>query len=230
MCPTHVSSRLCVQTHTHTPPNTKAQGAAPKPGQWICWPRRGEPSEGRVMAPVPRVGLEDPHPLSCTRLCAHRGVAWRSEAGAPLCQVRGEDMGCGSQGSLMSRGCVWQASLPAGRSRCPLWSRWPQLPRMTCSGPVRVGACCAGCLASKRTLVLEVPEVPQGLFFPPWKDPVWAPFCSPAWSQKGGRAGIFTPSKTPDEQPPSKGTSLLSSHSGLQSFRKGHKESLLTTC
>lgn len=37
----------------------------------------------------------------------------------------------GAKGGLTPRGCVWQDCLPAGRSHCPLWSRWPQPPIMT---------------------------------------------------------------------------------------------------
>lgn len=167
-------------TRTHTPPNTKAQELAPRTGQWICQPR----------------GCLGSQP---TLLRVHREVAWRGDAGPPLCQVSSEDMGCGSQGRPdVTWAC--RAGLPACRKVA--------LPFVVMPAPVPVLTCLRGSeqavlagWALKGSWSWEFGSLgPQRLSFLPWKSSVWAPFGSPAHSRKGGRMSSFHPGKHHYEQ------------------------------
>lgn len=88
---------MCACKHTHIPRPTQ------RPKRWPQNQDSGAASQGGVSpqrgAGWPLCsGLEDPHPFPCILLRARREVAWRGEAGALLCQVRGEDVRRGSQG------------------------------------------------------------------------------------------------------------------------------------
>lgn len=134
----HPHIHTCTRTHAQTSANTKAPEVAPKPGQGIWQQRRREPSEGtrRSWPSLPRApgGPGDPcSPAACVR-------GGGLESGVRLLLFAMRDVrtpAVGAKGGLTPCGCVWQACLPAGRSRCPLRSRWPQLPRMTCCWALR---------------------------------------------------------------------------------------------
>lgn len=185
-----------VQTHSHMPLPTQRlkRCTAPAPtGQWICQPR------GRLGSWPP---LLPAGPGGASLLRVLREVAWRGEVGPPTppCQVRSEDRGgVGAEGGLTSCGRAWQVCPPAGRSHCPLWSRRPQLPLLTCPRGSEQAEQTGWALRGPWSWEF-ISLGPQTLFFPPWKDPVLAPSGSPARSQKGGRTDSSHPGKDRHEQ------------------------------
>lgn len=129
---THTRTRTYTHKHTHTCQHEGSRGG-PKPGQLVSQPKRREP-RGHTAFPA--------HTPPCS------WWAWRapttSAAGsqgsglerwgetAPFATWDMRTWHVGAKGGLTAWGCVWQDCLPAGRSHYPLWSRWSQLPMMTC--------------------------------------------------------------------------------------------------